>query len=102
MPDIRWSARNQARMHIRNGDPPYAGTTDALRHRPEICTAVAVRATPAGVELLAPFGVGDLVTLTVNPTPAFALKMDAYCARVIAKRWERRWPRLRVNGFGRS
>jgi len=33
MPDIRWSARNQARMHIRNGDPPYAGTTDALRHR---------------------------------------------------------------------
>jgi hypothetical protein len=26
--------------------------------------------------LLAPFGVSDLVTLTVNPTPAFAGKRD--------------------------
>ncbi|HUH85072.1 MAG TPA: nucleotidyltransferase family protein [Stellaceae bacterium] len=42
-PDIPWSVKNQARMHIANGDPPYADTADALRHWPETCTAVALR-----------------------------------------------------------
>ena len=40
-PGIDWSVKNQARMHLRNGDPPYSGATDAMRHWPETATAIA-------------------------------------------------------------
>ena len=99
-PGAPWSVKNQARMHEANGDPPYADTADALRHWPETCTAVAARAIGARVELLAPFGVSDLVSLTVNPTPAFAGKRDIHRARIAGKQWTQRWPRLRINGLG--
>jgi hypothetical protein len=95
-PDVPWSVRNQARMHLRNDDAPYVDTADALRHWPERCTAIAARASAKGVELLAPFGVADLVGLVVRPTPAFARKMNIYRARLREKNWEARWPRLQV------
>jgi hypothetical protein len=95
-PDVPWSVRNQARMHARNGDAPYADTADALRHWPERCTAIAARAAANGVELLAPFGVGDLVALIVRPTPAFARKMNIYLERLGEKNWQARWPDLKV------
>lgn len=95
-PDIPWSVRSQARMHARNGDVPYADTCDALRHWPERCTAIAARVSPKGIELLAPFGVGDLLALVIRPTPAFAHKMNIYRARVQEKNWRERWPDLKV------
>src|SRR5258708_3153750 len=94
IPDIPWSVKNQARMHRGNGDPPYVDTADALRHWPETCTAVAVRSVASQIELLAPFGISDLVSLIVNPTPAFAHKIGAYRARVAQKQWAQRWPNL--------
>lgn len=96
-PDAPWSVKNQARMHGGNGDLPYADTADALRHWPETCTAVAARCTGSGIELLAPFGVCDLVSLIVNPTPPFAYRIDAYRARVTQKNWAQRWPKLHIN-----
>jgi uncharacterized protein len=98
-PEIRWSVKNQARMHGANGDPPYADTSDALRHWPEICTAVAVRSKAPRIELLAPFGVSDLLTLIVNPSPAFAHKIGIYRSRIAQKQWAQRWPKLRINGL---
>ena len=95
-PDVPWSVRNQARMHARNGDAPYADTRDALRHWPERCTAIAARASGNRVELLAPLGVDDLVGLIVRPTPAFAGKMNIYRQRVQQKNWLRLWPRLQI------
>lgn len=91
-----WSAKNQARMHIRNGDAAYRDTLDALRHWPERCTAVAVRSSGGRIELLAPFGVSDLLALVVRPTPAFVAKMSVYLERVRRKNWHRRWPGLRI------
>lgn len=99
MRDVPWSVKNQARMNSANGDQPYLDAEDALRHWPEICTAVAVRAAGPRLELLAPFGTTDLVALIVNPTPAFAHKIDIYRARVTQKRWQERWPRLRITGL---
>jgi uncharacterized protein len=99
-PDVPWSVRNQARMHQRNGDAPYADAADALRHWPERCTAIAARAAADRVELLAPFGVADLVALVVRPTPAFAGKMNIYRDRLRQKNWHARWPRLKVFGSG--
>jgi hypothetical protein len=95
-PDVPWSVRNQTRMHLRNGDPPYADSFDAVAHWPERCTAVAARATGNGIEVLAPFGIRDLVDRVVRPTPAFANKMNIYQERVRQKSWQNRWPGLQV------
>lgn len=97
LPGVIWSVRNQARMHLRNGDAPYTDTADAVAHWPETATAVAVRVRGGAVELLAPYAVGDLVGLVVRPTPptvARAEKMAEYRKRVAVKGWLVRWPRL--------
>jgi hypothetical protein len=83
-------------MHLQNGDPPYANTEDALRHWPETCTAIAARSLEGRIELLAPFGIDDLVSLVVRPAPTFAGKIGVYRARVISKAWQARWPKLRI------
>jgi uncharacterized protein len=92
-PDLLWQARNQARMHVKNGDPPYADTSDAIAHWLENCTAVAVRLEADGkLALLAPYGLEDLFAMVCRPTPAGLRRAGAYRARVMAKGWDKRWP----------
>jgi RimJ/RimL family protein N-acetyltransferase len=97
--DMPWSVKNQARMHVQNGDPPYADTADAMRHWPETCTAIAVRSVGSTVELLALFGVDDLLNMIVRPTPAFANKLEIYRARLARKAWSLSWPMVREMGL---
>jgi uncharacterized protein len=96
LPAVPWSARNQARMHGRNGDPPYRDTADALVHWLETPTAVAARLTAGGApEILAPLGLADLFALTVRPTPharARADRLAAYRLRLAQKAWPAVWP----------
>lgn len=98
LPSLPWQLRNQARMHLRNGDAPYRSTADALTHWLETPTAVAARLGPGGgPELLAPLGVADLLGLVLRPTPhAKAARMAAFRARIAAKDWLATWPRVRV------
>jgi hypothetical protein len=95
---LDWSVKNQARMHARNGDAPYASATDAMRYWPETATAVGVRLGAGdAIEVAAPFGLDDLFGLAVRPTRRFALEKRAvYLARIRAKDWLGRWPRLRI------
>lgn len=97
-PDACWSVKNQARMHGRNGDAPYASVTDATRHWPETVTAVAARRTMSEeCEIVAPFGLEDLFGLKLSPTPAFATNKRAlFDDRIKQKGWLTAWPRLRV------
>lgn len=95
-PEVPWSVRNQARMHVRNGDRAYRDCADALRHWAEVCTAVAVRLRGAELELLAPLGVDDLLSLRVRPTERFHSKPDIYRERLAAKNWLARWPNLQI------
>jgi hypothetical protein len=97
-PHVRWSVHNQARMHVRNGDPPYRDVFDAVRCWPETATAIAARIEGGHVEVLAPHGVGDLVGLIVRPTSRFACKMSAYQKRIAEKDWKQRWPNLKFVG----
>jgi hypothetical protein len=96
MPGLQWSAKNQARMHLRNGDSPYASVSDAMRHWPETATAVAVRLGRSGlVEVNAPLGLDDLLALRLRPTPHFSLgKLPIFADRVISKCWMDRYPKL--------
>jgi hypothetical protein len=101
-PDLPWSVRNQARMHERNGHHPYRDVADALTHWPETATAIAARLGPKGVEILAPFGVDDVLGMILRPTPAFRAKLEIPLARLEAKGWLTRWPRLRLVGIRNS
>lgn len=96
-PGVRWSVKNQARMHRRNGDAPYRSATDAMRHWPETATSVAVRRLDAdGFEVAAPFGLEDLMKLLLRPTPGFIVdKRPIYEDRVRSKDWLGTWPLLR-------
>ncbi len=94
-PSLDWSVKNQARMHLRNGDTPYASTADAMRYWVETATAVAVRLAGDEIEALAPLGFDDLFSMTLRPTPAFAgVKCAVFHKRRQLKRWQERWPRL--------
>ena len=94
-PGVPWSVKNQSRMHVRNGVPPYIDTADACARWPETATAVAARWSNGDVELLAPHGVEDLVSLIVRPTPAFMGRRDEIVRRIATKNWRVRWPKLR-------
>jgi hypothetical protein len=95
-PGPMWSVKNQARMHLRNGDAPYCDTFDAVSHWSETATAIAARSRRGRIEVMAPHGVQDLFNLIVRPTPAFERKMDVYRERVRSKDWPARWPSLTV------
>ncbi len=100
LPGLPWSVKNQARMHLRNGDAPYRDSADALAHWLETPTAVALRLNPGGdLELLAPLGTEDLLGLIVRPTPharAHKHRLAAYRERLESKNWPAKWPKLRV------
>ena len=92
-PTLPWSVRNQARMHIRNGDAPYRSTEDALRYWLETPTCVAVRLDAEDrFEILAPYGLEDLFAMAIRPTPRGRVRRQEYVARLTGKRWLERWP----------
>ena len=101
--DMLWSVKNQARMHLRNGDAPYASIADAMRGWPETATAVAVRRVgDTGCDIVAPFGLRDLMQLTLRPTPRFTgEKRPIYVERIRSKGWRTAWPLLRDAMAGR-
>ena len=93
LPGLPWSVRNQARMHLRKGDPPYHSVAHAMEHWLETPTCVAMRLEETGqLTIVAPFGLDDLFGLRIRPTPRGTLFADEYMSRVYAKRWHERWP----------
>ncbi len=106
MPRLCWSVKNQARMHLRNGDSPYTSVADAMRHWPETATAVAARLALMGsIEVGAPYGLDDLFALRLRPTPRFLTdKLPIFIDRVSSKRWIDRYPMLSLElaAIGRS
>jgi hypothetical protein len=96
-PSVAWSVKNQARMHRRNGDAPYASAVEAMRFWPETATAIAARRNDRDeCEIAAPFGLDDLLGLVLRPTPRFAHEEHPiYKERLRTKRWTTRWPLLK-------
>ncbi|WP_145151889.1 nucleotidyltransferase family protein [Pseudomonas oryzihabitans] len=95
-PGWPWSVRNQAGMHQRNDDEPYASSIDAMRYWVEVESALAARLTPAGaIEVISPFAQSGLFALHLTPNP-WRPRPEAFRQRVATKDWLRRWPRLRI------
>jgi hypothetical protein len=64
-----WSIKNQAKMHLVNGDRPYQNMEDAMSYWPETCTAIGVTLENRKLKLTAPYGITDLVNFIVRPIP---------------------------------
>jgi hypothetical protein len=95
LPEVPWQVRNQARMHLRNDHPPYADVADALSRWPETATAIAVRLDARDrPELLAPCGLGDLLSLVCRPTRDGSEQAELVRTRVHSKRWRELWPKV--------
>ncbi|MBT5186544.1 MAG: nucleotidyltransferase family protein [Kordiimonadaceae bacterium] len=99
--DHPWSVKNQARMHIRNDDMPYASTSDAMSYWVEVETAIGASLSKDGEILLnAPFGLDALFsnTITLNQK---RIKRDAFKQRLESKMWLQQWPKLKVDYSGK-
>lgn len=95
--NVRWSVKNQARMHTFNNEEKYESLPHAIERWPETATAFAVRLDDSGrLEIIAPHGFDDLLRLVVRNTPAFQDRLDAIRKRCNEKRWLTIWPRLRL------
>lgn len=93
-PEYNWSCKNQARMHIRNGEEPYTSVADAMRRWPETATAIGVRLDHnRQLEIIAPHGLEDLVNLILRRSSYFHDEKYFY-ARIHSKNWLNIWPKL--------
>lgn len=92
----KWSVKNQARMHVKNGSPPYKSTYDAIAHWPETATAIGVMLdSNNAIQVISPYGLEDLFNMVVRRAPLFQNK-EYYVDRVKSKDWISQWPRLRI------
>jgi len=84
-PNFNWSVKNQARMHMRNKHSRYLSLESALMCFPETASAIALNGIG---DLIAPFGVNDLITLKLKPTPfCFYNEIDVFENRIHSKKW---------------
>ncbi|WP_419955057.1 nucleotidyltransferase family protein [Neobacillus niacini] len=100
MPQIPWSVKNQARMHIINNLPPYTSSEDAISKFPETATALGVRLEKGNLVLTAPCGIEDVINLELKPTPFFIETKElaaTYEERILRKNWKAIWHKIKVN-----
>ncbi len=94
-PNLNWSVKNQARMHLLHDDPPYNNSAQGLARWVETATCVGVCLDDKGrLVLLAPHGIGDLVNLVLRPTDKS--KIELFKKRAVSKHWLSKWPKLRI------
>lgn len=103
-PHYRWELKNQVYMHQHSPNTtPYKHSRDAISKYPERCTAIAARLLPdSQLDLFCPYGLEDILTFKVCPTPHFAANQDrmkVYRERVCKKNWKRKWPALIITGI---
>ncbi|MCL1144027.1 nucleotidyltransferase family protein [Shewanella gaetbuli] len=96
---INWSVKNQARMHIRNGDSPYLNLLDAMSYWPEKQTAVAVHiehkplsTKPMSFNIIHAFDIQCLFDFTISHNPK--RDMAIFNQRVRQKNWLNQYPKL--------
>lgn len=91
-----WSVKNQARMHIQNGNKPYKSIEDALSQWPETVTAIGVRLEKDGcLSIVSPYGLEDLFEYRVRKSPLFKDE-TYYRMRIKKKNWKEIWPKLEI------
>ncbi|MEK5520497.1 MULTISPECIES: nucleotidyltransferase family protein [Heyndrickxia] len=102
LPNVPWSVKNEARMHLVNNIPPYTSSVDAISKFPETATALGVKLNEHDdVILTAPCGIGDVLAMVVKPTPYFSENEErkkVFETRVIEKNWGAVWNKVLIGG----
>ena len=94
-PELPWSVKNQARMHLKNGDAPYKNTVDAMGYWPEKQTAIGVMLDDNNhIVLRHKFDLDIQFNGQINHNPARSLEI--FKERVTNKGWLTLWPRLQA------
>ncbi|WP_404328283.1 nucleotidyltransferase family protein [Mesobacillus maritimus] len=100
MPNIPWSVKNEARMHVVNNLPPYTSSEDAISKFPETATALGVKLDKENnLVLTSPCGIDDVINLDLKPTPHFIETKELaaiYEERIIKKNWKAIWHNIKV------
>ena len=97
--DLKLDLENQARVHLWYADrfgfaiPPYRSAAQAIATFPTTSAAIGIRPGAQGLELVAPFGLTDLLTPIVRPNKT-QITRDVYEAKI--KRWKSVWPLLKT------
>ncbi|ANY70261.1 hypothetical protein BBD42_30000 [Paenibacillus sp. BIHB 4019] len=97
-PEIPWSVKNQARMHVVSGLPPYSCSVDAISKFPETATSLGVALDASGqLQLAAPWGVSDVLQAVLRPTVYYEQgtgNYHVYEQRIVKKNWQATWPKV--------
>ncbi len=97
LPDIKWSVKNQAKMHTLHHHAPYNSSKEALSHWVETATCVGVKLDEKNeLMLIAPHGIYDLIHLILRPTPGEYPDTKIFYERIEKKQWLQKWPKLRI------
>lgn len=96
MPKVKWSVTNQARMYLLHNDKPYKDSKESLSNWVETATCIGVRLNSGKLTLVAPFGITDLVSLVLKPTPKFNKNRKTFNTRIKKKNWLKKWPKLQI------
>ena len=86
-------------MHLKHGHQAYKNCEEALSHWVETPTCVAAKLWPdsANLQIIAPYGVEDLMQLKVRPNPTYdSEKLPLYWKRIAEKKWATKWPKLTI------
>lgn len=95
-PDLPWSVKNQARMHIKNNDSPYLNTLDAMSYWPEKQTSIGVYMnSDAQIIIRNCFDMALQFNSCIDRNPNRSV--EVFKKRIATKGWLGIWPKLNVN-----
>lgn len=97
-PLLPWSVKNQARMHIGNGDAPYLNTLDAMSYWPEKQTCIGVRISDdLKMQLQHCFPLSLQFSGEINRNPKRSAEI--FNQRIKNKGWLKNWPKLKIEAL---
>ena len=100
-PTVNWQVKNEAYMADYDfpGVPKFKSVEDAISNFVETPTSVAAYLSQDNqINLIAPYGLDDLVSMVVKPVPRFSEGKwrDVYLNRMRQKQWLIKWPNLTI------
>ena len=91
------SVKNQARMHLVNGEKPVHSLKEAIENWPERATAIAIRLDAMNnLQIIAPYGCDDVLDMIIRPTPNHEINRESFNRRLTTKDWQATWPQVRI------
>lgn len=95
--NLRWSVKNQVRMYKTNKEGDVRDLEEAVANWPETATAIVIRLDGYdNLHIIAPYGLQDLFSMNIKPTPKHKENKKAYEHRLVTKKWKEHWPELIV------